>query len=136
MHNIFFSLDHFSFSGNAPEVYLVHLHVAVYMFFHRLYAMYPNNFLAYLKSQYSDHSKQSLFQNTIQVRCFELVYIITFLRDGNLILTAFAIGRVPLINVTKRWLVLAQVVLTLAGASGWVLISNPFSCFLNTSQQI
>ena len=47
-------------------------------------------------------------------------------RDGNLILTALAIGRVPLINATKSLgFVLAQVVLTLAGASGRVLISNP-----------
>ena len=47
-------------------------------------------------------------------------------RDGNLILTALAIGRVPLINSTKslRFL-LAQVVLTLAWACGQVLISNP-----------
>ncbi|XP_078363001.1 hamartin-like [Oculina patagonica] len=52
--------------GNAPEVYLLHLHVAVYMFFHRLYAMYPNNFLAYLKVQFSEPSKQSLYQNTIK----------------------------------------------------------------------
>ena len=47
-------------------------------------------------------------------------------RDGNLILTALAIGRVPLINAIKSLaFVVAQVVLTLAWASGRVLISNP-----------
>ena len=47
-------------------------------------------------------------------------------RDGNLSLTALASGRVPLINATKRQrFALAQVVLTLAWASGRVLISNP-----------
>ena len=48
------------------------------------------------------------------------------LRDGNLILTALAIGRVLLINATKSLgFVLAQVVLSLTWASGRVLISNP-----------
>ena len=47
-------------------------------------------------------------------------------RDDNLILTALAIGRVPLLNATKSLeFVLAQVVLTLTWASGRVLISNP-----------
>ena len=48
------------------------------------------------------------------------------IRDGNLILTALATGRVPFITATKNLgFVLAQVVLTLAWASGRVLISNP-----------
>lgn len=55
-------------TGNAPEVYLLHLHVAVYMFFHRLYAMYPNNFLVYLRNLNGEPSKQGLFQTTIKVR--------------------------------------------------------------------
>ena len=47
-------------------------------------------------------------------------------RDGNLILTALTIGRVPLINATKSLgFVLAQVVLTLAWASARVRINNP-----------
>ena len=58
----------FFLTGNAPEVYLLHLHVAVYMFFHRLYAMYPNNFLVYLRNLNGEPSKQGLFQTTIKVR--------------------------------------------------------------------
>ena len=47
-------------------------------------------------------------------------------RDGNLILTALAIGGVPLINAAKSLgFVLAQEVLKLAWASGRVLIPNP-----------
>ena len=53
-------------------------------------------------------------------------------RDGKLIFTALAIGRVPLINATKRLrFVLAQVVLTLAWASGRVLISNPVNMLVS-----
>ena len=61
--------------GNAPEVHLLHLHVAVYMFFHRLYAMYPNNFLAYLRVTYSKPSKQKLFQKAIKVRILIWVWV-------------------------------------------------------------
>ena len=53
---------------NPPEVHLLHLHVAVYMFFHRLYAMYPNNFLMYLRNLHNEPSKRSLFQDMIKVR--------------------------------------------------------------------
>ena len=68
-----------------------------------------------------------------QSPCFSIVMAVHYPtsgflhdRDGNLILTALAIGRVPLINATKSLgFVLAQVVLTLACASGRVLISNP-----------
>lgn len=69
-HERNFLLHRISFTGNAPEVYLLHLHVAVYMFFHRLYAMYPNNFLVYLKAQYGESLNQGLYQNTIKVRGF------------------------------------------------------------------
>lgn len=52
--------------GNAPEVYLLHLHVAVYMFFHRLYAMYPNNFLMYLRTLNNEPSKKVIFQDYVK----------------------------------------------------------------------
>lgn len=61
-------LTFFFLLGNAPEVYLLYLHVAVYVFFHRLYAMYPNNFLAYLRALCNEPSKRNIFQNTIKVR--------------------------------------------------------------------
>ncbi|KAK2566005.1 Hamartin, partial [Acropora cervicornis] len=52
---------------NPPEVHLLHLHVAVYMFFHRLYAMYPNNFLIiqeegnFMSSSTYRQSRQEMF---------------------------------------------------------------------------
>ncbi|XP_077864613.1 hamartin-like, partial [Saccoglossus kowalevskii] len=36
----------------VPEVHILHLQVAVYSLFHRLYGMYPCNFLSYLRSNY------------------------------------------------------------------------------------
>lgn len=68
LFEIFSRLSYFRVrhSGNAPEVHLLHLHVAVYMLFHRLYAMYPNNFLAYLRVTYCKPPKQKLFQKTIK----------------------------------------------------------------------
>ncbi|KAK3730034.1 hypothetical protein QZH41_009544 [Actinostola sp. cb2023] len=53
--------------GNIPDVYLLHLHVAVYYYFHRIYAMYPNNFVTFLRGyHHNSRSKQILFQTTIK----------------------------------------------------------------------
>lgn len=39
-------------SGAISETYVLHLQVGVYSLFHRLYGMFPCNFLAYLRSYY------------------------------------------------------------------------------------
>jgi hypothetical protein len=45
-------------AGITPDTHLLHLKVGVYIFFHRLYAMYPNNTVAFMKSFYeSNHGK-------------------------------------------------------------------------------
>ncbi|XP_071948076.1 hamartin-like [Antedon mediterranea] len=44
--------------GNVPEIYMLHLNVAVYGLFHRLYGMYPCNFVDYLKYSYKDKTKE------------------------------------------------------------------------------
>ncbi|XP_070531599.1 hamartin-like [Ptychodera flava] len=45
--------------GIVPDVYIIHLQVAVYSMFHRLYGMYPCNFLSYLRERYGkDNSKE------------------------------------------------------------------------------
>lgn len=51
-----------------PEVQQVHVQVGLYAFFHRLYGMFPCNFLCYLRSQYSDSNKdnQAVFVHTIR----------------------------------------------------------------------
>ncbi|XP_033099005.1 hamartin-like [Anneissia japonica] len=44
--------------GNVPEIYMLHLNVAVYGLFHRLYGMYPCNFVDFLKVSYKDKTKE------------------------------------------------------------------------------
>lgn len=39
--------------GNAPDIFLLHLQVALYGLFHRLYGMFPYTFLTYLRHHYS-----------------------------------------------------------------------------------
>ncbi|XP_035683676.1 hamartin-like [Branchiostoma floridae] len=52
--------------GPIPDVYLLHLHIAVYALFHRLYSMYPCNFLAYLRAYYSTRDHIDVFEYTIK----------------------------------------------------------------------
>ena len=40
------------FLGLIPDTHLLHLQVAVHSFFHRLYAMYPNSTISFLKTFY------------------------------------------------------------------------------------
>ena len=51
-----------------PEVQQVHVQVGLYAFFHRLYGMFPCNFLSYLRVHYSDNNKenQAVFAHTIK----------------------------------------------------------------------
>ncbi|XP_028407591.1 hamartin-like [Dendronephthya gigantea] len=44
--------------GITPDTHILHLKVAVYVFFHRFYAMYPNNTVTFMKSFFeSNHGK-------------------------------------------------------------------------------
>ena len=53
-------------AGITPDTHLLHLKVGVYIFFHRLYAMYPNHTVAFMKSFYdSNHGKD--IQRSIEV---------------------------------------------------------------------
>ncbi|XP_038063703.1 hamartin-like [Patiria miniata] len=49
--------------GGIPDVYQLHIQVAVYALFHRLYGMYPWNFLQYLRSHY--HNKSAEFEAAV-----------------------------------------------------------------------
>ncbi|XP_039310826.1 hamartin isoform X2 [Solenopsis invicta] len=59
-------------STTAPNVidkdhlYLIHLQVGLYSLFHRLYAMYPCNFISYLKQQYVQRDQLATFTHTIR----------------------------------------------------------------------
>ncbi|KAJ3604346.1 hypothetical protein NHX12_029087 [Muraenolepis orangiensis] len=46
--------------------YLVHLHASVYSLFHRLYGMFPCNFMSYLRQHYSMKENLDTFQNIVK----------------------------------------------------------------------
>ncbi|XP_048469727.1 TSC complex subunit 1b isoform X2 [Rhincodon typus] len=52
--------------GQLPEVYLIHLHASVYALFHRLYGMYPCNFVSYLRSHYSMKENMETFEEVVK----------------------------------------------------------------------
>lgn len=53
--------------GHVTEVYLVHLHASVYALFHRLYGMYPCNFVSFLRSHYSMKENVETFEEVVKV---------------------------------------------------------------------
>ncbi|KAK3538903.1 hypothetical protein QTP86_020171 [Hemibagrus guttatus] len=52
--------------GHAQGVYAVHLHASVYSFFHRLYGMYPCNFVSYLCAHYSMKENVDTFEEVVK----------------------------------------------------------------------
>ncbi|KAG9353923.1 hypothetical protein JZ751_012047 [Albula glossodonta] len=52
--------------GHVTEVYLIHLHASVYSLFHRLYGMYPCNFVSYLRSHYSMKENMDTFEEVVK----------------------------------------------------------------------
>ena len=77
--------------NGLPEIQKVHLQVGLYAFFHRLYGMFPCNFLSYLRTQYSDNNKEQ------QVKSWKTNFIIFF----NLILRCYwTIGSVTFAFLT------------------------------------
>ncbi|XP_040081395.1 hamartin isoform X1 [Oryx dammah] len=52
--------------GHVTEVYLVHLHASVYALFHRLYGMYPCNFVSFLRSHYSMKENLETFEEVVK----------------------------------------------------------------------
>lgn len=57
-----------SFPGHVAEIYLVHLHASVYALFHRLYGMYPCNFVSFLRSHYSMKENLETFEEVVKVK--------------------------------------------------------------------
>lgn len=51
---------------DKDHLYLSHLQVGLYSLFHRLYAMYPCNFISYLKQQYIQRDQLATFSHTIR----------------------------------------------------------------------
>lgn len=52
--------------GKVVEDQMIHMQVALYALFLRLYGMYPCNFITYLKTQYKDRNNP-VFVHTIKV---------------------------------------------------------------------
>ncbi|KAJ1134232.1 hypothetical protein NDU88_000687 [Pleurodeles waltl] len=52
--------------GHVAEICLVHLHASVYALFHRLYGMYPCNFVSYLRSHYSMKENLETFEELVK----------------------------------------------------------------------
>ncbi|XP_040897943.1 TSC complex subunit 1a isoform X2 [Toxotes jaculatrix] len=52
--------------GHVPVVHLVHLHAGVYSLFHRLYGMFPCNFISYLRLHYSMKENLDTFQEIVK----------------------------------------------------------------------
>ncbi|XP_052448860.1 hamartin-like isoform X1 [Carassius gibelio] len=52
--------------GQAQGVFAVHLHASVYSLFHRLYGMYPCNFVSYLRSHYSMKENVDTFEEVVK----------------------------------------------------------------------
>lgn len=51
----------------AQGVFAVHLHASVYSLFHRLYGMYPCNFVSYLRAHYSMKENVDTFEEVVKV---------------------------------------------------------------------
>uniref|UniRef100_A0A8C1LL04 TSC complex subunit 1a n=1 Tax=Cyprinus carpio TaxID=7962 RepID=A0A8C1LL04_CYPCA len=52
--------------GHAHGVFAVHLHASVYSLFHRLYGMYPCNFISYLRAHYSMKENVDTFEEVVK----------------------------------------------------------------------
>uniref|UniRef100_A0A3Q2DTY0 TSC complex subunit 1a n=1 Tax=Cyprinodon variegatus TaxID=28743 RepID=A0A3Q2DTY0_CYPVA len=52
--------------GQVSAAYLVHLHAGVYSLFHRLYGMFPCNFVSYLRLHYSMKENMDTFQELVK----------------------------------------------------------------------
>ncbi|XP_046388125.1 hamartin isoform X2 [Ischnura elegans] len=52
--------------NKLPEEHLLHLQLGLYALFHRLYGMYPCNFLSYLRVEYGVRENLGIFSHTIK----------------------------------------------------------------------
>ncbi|XP_037536720.1 TSC complex subunit 1a [Nematolebias whitei] len=66
--DVFGRLASWSFKnpGHVSVVLLVHLHAGVYSLFHRLYGMFPCNFISYLRLHYSMKENLDIFQEVVK----------------------------------------------------------------------
>lgn len=54
-------------SNNIHDAQLIHLQISLYVLFHRLYGMFPCNFVSYLRKEYSTTESFPVFSHTVKV---------------------------------------------------------------------
>ncbi|CAL8113121.1 unnamed protein product [Orchesella dallaii] len=72
---------------NIPREHLLHLQVGLYSLFHRLYAMFPCNFLSYLRHNLSSQDKRTVFLHTIMPMLEKVKmhpHLVTATKEGEL----------------------------------------------------
>lgn len=77
--------------ANMPDIFLVHLHVALYALFQRLYSMYPCNFVSYLRTYCSNNREHlQIFSETIRpmLECVRMhPLLVTFSKEAEIATT-------------------------------------------------
>ena len=53
--------------GNVPEIFLLHLQASLYAFFHRLYGIYPCNFLNFLRKFIRREENKIVYKEIVKV---------------------------------------------------------------------
>ncbi|XP_065217952.1 hamartin isoform X2 [Planococcus citri] len=53
-------------SNNYQDAQLVHLQISLYTLFHRLYGMFPNNFINFLRKEYMTNETYPVFSHTVK----------------------------------------------------------------------
>ncbi|XP_055679805.1 hamartin [Lutzomyia longipalpis] len=67
LFDVFSHLASWNSQNRLPDEHLVHLQVGFYDFFHRLYGMFPCNFISFLQHEYSGNKENSaIFTHTIK----------------------------------------------------------------------
>lgn len=74
-----------STQGRYVEEQVVHMQVALYALFQRLYGMYPCNFVAFLRNQYKEKNVMPIFTHTVKVA----LIVITFSVLANIFVSAY-----------------------------------------------
>lgn len=64
----------FSTSANCPDIFILHLHVAVYGFFLRLYGMFPCTLVSFLRINYAKKENLHAYNEVIVVSDFSYNY--------------------------------------------------------------
>jgi len=54
-------------TANSPDIFMLHLHIGVYVLFLRLYGMFPCTFLSFLRLHYAKKENLMVYNDVIAV---------------------------------------------------------------------